>query len=283
MNQSRRVFLKAGLGGVGLLAAEQLLAANEDKPKKRIPVGLQLYSVRQDCAKDLPGVLKAVAEMGYEGVEFAGYYDRKAEEMRELLDANKLKCCGTHTALDTLVGDALARTVEYNKVIGNKYLVVPSLPRERMASIAALRETAKLLTDIAEKVKPQGMRVGYHAHAGDFKKVEGQIPWEVLFDAAGPDVIMQLDVGNCLAGGGDPLATLAKYPGRSVTIHLKEHGGKPGAVIGEGEVKWKDVFEFCEARGGTEWYIVEQESYATTPLESVKACLRNVRRLQKRA
>jgi sugar phosphate isomerase/epimerase len=282
MNQSRRFFLKAGLGGVGFLAAaEQLLAADAAKPKKRIPVGLQLYSVRQDCAKDLPGVLKAVAGMGYEGVEFAGYYDRKADEMRKLLDDNKLKCCGTHTALNTLTGDALAGTVEYNKTIGNKYLIVPSLPRERMASIAALRETAKLLTDIAEKVKSDGMRVGYHAHAGDFKKVEGQIPWEVLFDAAGPEVVMQLDIGNCLAGGGDPMATLKKYPRRSATVHLKEHGGKPGAVIGEGEVKWKDVFEFCESSGGTEWYIVEQESYATTPLESVKACLRNVRKLRK--
>lgn len=280
MDQSRRLFLKAGLGGVGFLAAaEQLLGADAAQRRKKIPVGLQLYSVREDCKKDLPGVLQAVAGMGYDGVEFAGYYDRKADEMRKLLDENRLKCCGTHTGLDSLLGDALPATIEYNKTLGNRYLVVPSLPKARMASIEALRETGQLLTSIAEKTKSHGMRVGYHAHAADFKKIDGQVPWEVLFDAAGPEVVMQLDVGNCIAGGGDPIATLKKYPGRSATIHLKEHGGQLGAVIGEGEVKWKEVFDACESVGGTEWYIVEQEKYATTPLESVKQCLRNVRKM----
>jgi sugar phosphate isomerase/epimerase len=282
MDQSRRSILKAGVGGVGLLAAAQKLFAMEETPsrRKRIPIGLQLYSVRDDCRKDLPGVLRAVAAMGYEGVEFAGYYDYKAADMRKLLDDNKLKCCGTHTGLNTLMGDELNATIEYNKVIGNRFLVVPGLPRERMASLAALRETAKLLTEIGEKAKPHGMRVGYHAHAQDFKKVQGQVPWEVIFDTAGPDVIMQLDIGNCIAGGGDPIATLKKYPGRSLTVHLKEHGGKPGAVIGEGEVDWKEVFEVCETVGGTEWYIVEQERYATTPMESVKQCLDNLRKMR---
>ncbi len=281
MFHSRRNILKAGLGGAGIMMTAGHLLAAETKPakKKRIPVGLQLYSVRDDCKKDLPGVLKAVAAMGYRGVEFAGYYDHKAEDLRKLLDENKLKCCGTHTALDTLTGDAFEKTVEFNKVIGNRYLIVPSLPKNRTESVAALRETGKLFAELAAKAKPYGMHVGYHAHAGDFKKIDGQVPWEIIFDQAGPGVVMQMDIGNCLAGGGDPMAMLKKYPGRSATVHLKEHGGKPGAVIGEGDVKWKDVFQVCESTGGTEWYIIEQESYAGAPLDSVKACLANFRKL----
>lgn len=282
MDHSRRSILKAGVGGIGFLTAAQRLFAVEESPsgRKRIPIGLQLYSVRDDCRKDLAGVLKAVAAMGYDGVEFAGYYDYKAEDLRKLLDANKLKCCGTHTGLDTLAGDALKATIEYNKVLGNRYLVVPSLPRQRTASVAALRETARLFNEISENAKPYGMHVGYHAHAGDFKKIDGQVPWEIIFDNTAPHVIMQLDIGNCLAGGGDPIAMLKKYPKRSLTVHLKEHGGKPGAAVGEGDVNWKEVFEICETSGGTEWYIVEQERYDTTPLESVKRCLENLRKMR---
>ena len=91
---------------------------------KKIPIGVQLYSVREDCARDLPGTLAAVAEMGYDGVEFAGYYGYSAEDLRRMLDANGLQCCGTHTGLNTLLGDALKTTVEFNQVLGNRYLVV---------------------------------------------------------------------------------------------------------------------------------------------------------------
>ncbi len=125
------------------------------------------------------------------------------------------------------------------------------------------------------------MRVGYHAHPGDFKKLDGETEWDIFFTNAGPDVVMQLDVGNCLEGGGDPYAILKKFPGRAATIHIKEFGGKPGAVIGEGDVKWDDLFSLCETTGKTEWYIVEHESDPTAPLESVKKCLDGLRKMGK--
>jgi len=226
-------------------------------------------------------VIAAVAKMGYQGVEFAGYYGRSAAELRKLLDDHGLVCCGTHTGLATLLGDAFQATVEFNKTLGNPNLIVPGLPKPRVESVAALKETAKLFTDLAAQAKPLQMRVGYHAHAPDFRPVEGQVPWNVLFDNAGPDVVMQMDVGNCLGGGGDPYETLKKYPGRSVTVHLKEHGGPKGAVVGEGEVRWDEVFRLCETIGGTQWYIVEQESYADAPLECVRKCIENLRKMGK--
>jgi sugar phosphate isomerase/epimerase len=282
MNRSRRDVLKQGAGLTALcaLGPTPLMRAARAAAAK-IPIGLQLYSVRNECGKDLPGVLKAVAAMGYKGVEFAGYYGRDAAALRKLLDENGLACCGTHTGWNTIQDDALKATVEFNRTLGNKYLVVPGLPKGRLETVEACKETAKILTAQAAKVKDAGMYVGYHAHGGDFKKfADGQTPWEVIFGNAGPGVIMQLDTGNCLGGGGDPIAILKKFPGRSLTIHLKEHGGPAAAAVGDGEVKWSEVFALCESTGKTEWYIVEHES-GSAPMESVKACIDNLRKMGK--
>jgi sugar phosphate isomerase/epimerase len=282
MNLSRRDLLKLGAGAAALVATGVRPAGlRAAQPKKKIPIGLQLYSVRNVAAKDPPGTLEAIAKMGYEGVEFAGYYDLKAEDLRKILDKNGLRCCGTHLPLDAITGDALKSTVEFNKVLGNKYLIVAMLPPANMASLAALIDTAKLLTDVAGQVKESGMRVGYHAHPQDFTPVADRIPWDVIFSNAGPDVCMQLDVGHCLKEGGDPVAILKKFPHRSATIHLKEFGGPKGAVIGEGTAPWKEIFEVCETTGDTEWYIAEQEVYRTSPMESVQLCLKNLRKMGK--
>ena len=282
MNISRRDVLKTGAAAaaayVSGLSSVGTFAADACKGKK-IPLALQLYSVRNDAAKDLAAVLKAVAGMGYDGVEFAGYYGHSAEDLKKLLGDNGLKCCGTHTQLNTLKGDELKKTVEFHQTIGNKYLIVPWMPAEMRNSLEAIKKTAAFFNEVAEKLKSDGMLTGYHAHGGDFEKIGDSTAWDLLFENTIDDVVMQMDVGNCLGGGGDPYATLAKFPGRAKTVHLKEHGGAKGAPIGEGTVDWKKVFELCATVGGTEWYIAEQESYATTPLKSVKACIDNLRKM----
>jgi len=244
-----------------------------------IPIGLQLYSVREDCAKDLPGVLKAVAEMGYAGVEFAGYYDYAADELKKMLDDVGLACCGTHTALDTLLGDELDKSIAFNKTLGNPYLIVPWVKRDTKAGWLDL---AKTLSEISEKLRPHQMRTGYHNHAHDFTPVEGETPWDILFGNADPSVIMQIDTGNAFHGGADPVPYIERYPGRAITVHLKEYSKtNEKAIIGEGDVPWEQVFELCEGIGGTQWYIVEQESYAYPPLECVARCLENLRKMGK--
>ena len=247
-----------------------------------IPIGLQLYSIREDCARDLPGTLAAVAKMGYAGVEFAGYHGYSAPELRSLLDSLGLKCCGTHIALDTLMGDELARTVEFNQVLGNDYLVVPGLVESRRSSRAAWYETAQVFNEIAARLQPHGMRTGYHNHYVEFQPMDGELPWDTFFGNTRSDVIMQLDIGNALHGGGDPIPYIARYPGRAITVHLKEYSATdPTALIGEGDVPWPQVFELCESTGNTEWYIVEQESYRYPPLEVVARCLDQLRALGK--
>ena len=281
MSISRRDLLKLGLGTAALWTTGPELLAAATSNKKKIPIGLQLYSVRHACGKDLPPVLEAVAEMGYAGVEFAGYYGRDAKTLRKLLDDNGLKCCGTHIGLNALIGDALEGTVEFSQTLGNKYLTVASMPHSYLKSVQTIKDMAKTYDEIAAKVKDEGMKVGYHAHGGDFKKVDGQYAWDIFFANTGDAVFMQLDVGNCIGGGGDPYATLERFPGRSATIHLKEHGGPAEAVVGEGDVDWKKVFDICETSGGTEWYIVEHERGAGDPVENVGKCLEKLRAMGK--
>ncbi len=275
---TRRTFSLAAAGALTALSAE----AQRRPARGKIPIGVQLYSVRQLCQKDLPGTLAGLAKAGYQGVEFAGYYGRSAAELRKLLDDNGLQCCGTHTALDTLLGDQLARTIEFNRTIGNRYLIVPSLPQKYRSSRQAWVDTAKLFTELAAKVKEQGMRVGYHNHAVEFQPIEGEVPWDLFAKNSSEDVILQIDTGNCIAGGGDPIAYVRRYPKRSVTVHIKEHSAtKRGALIGQGDINWKEFFAACEGVGGTEWYIVEEESGAHPGLEAVTRSLENLRKMGK--
>jgi sugar phosphate isomerase/epimerase len=124
------------------------------------------------------------------------------------------------------------------------------------------------------------MFTGYHAHAGDFKtKFNDKTVWEIFFDNTDKEVIHQIDVGNTMDGGGDPLAMIKKYPGRTKSSHVKEHGGDKNAAIGEGKVDWKTMFEAYETVGGIEVYVVEYEH--DKPLEKLPICLENMHKMGK--
>ncbi|GAB4460475.1 MAG: sugar phosphate isomerase/epimerase [Armatimonadaceae bacterium] len=250
----------------------------------RIPIAVQLYSVRKEAEQDLAGVLAEIARMGYEGVEFAGYYGHDAATIKKLLDDNGLKCAGTHIGLKTLLDEELPATVEFNQTIGNKYLIVPGLAEEYRNSTEAVRDTATRFNEIAAKVRPHGMQVGYHNHAFEFKPFTegGELPWDTFFGNMEKDVIMQFDIGNALHAGADALPFLQQYPGRATTVHLKEFSAtNDKALVGEGDVPWQAIFAEVEKQGATDWYIVEQESYAFPPMECIEKCLQNLKEMGK--
>lgn len=122
--------------------------------------------------------------------------------------------------------------------------------------------------------------IGYHAHAHDFEKFEGESAWDIFFGQTKPEVIMQLDTSNCCEGGADPVAVLHKYPGRGRSIHIKAFGGGPDAVIGEDKVNWEEVFAFCETKAGTQWYVLEHES-SGDPLKAVRRSYQALNKLGK--
>jgi sugar phosphate isomerase/epimerase len=274
----RATAVSAALGAMG---CESLPGLGGRTAKAKIPVGLQLYSVRNECAKDLAGTIAAVAKMGYQGVEFAGYYETSAKDLRKLLDDHGLRCCGTHTAFDTLSDANLAATIEFNQILGNRFLIVPYLAVEGDHARQTWLDYAARFNVLADKVKTHGMWVGYHSHAGDFKPIEGVMPWDLFFGNTRVEVCMQIDTGNTRDGGGDPIAFLKKYPSRSRTIHLKEYSAtNKNAILGEGDIPWQTVFTLCETTGNTEWYIVEEEKEAYPPLTAVDLCLKNYRKLR---
>jgi sugar phosphate isomerase/epimerase len=256
----------------------------------KIPIALQLYSVREQMAENLPATIKAVAEMGYQGVEFAGYYDYAATDLRKLLDDNGLVCCGTHTGIDSVLGDSLMATVEFNKTLGNPFLIVPGLPGEYTASRDAWRKTADVFNEISAKVRPLNMWTGYHNHHTEFTPLDGEMPWDTFFGNTDKDVVMQLDTGNAMRGGKYVGPYLEAYPGRALTVHLKPYSAAAGKdnpddgyrpLIGDDETPWQELLTLCETKGGTKWYIVEYESDLFPPLEAVAKCLERLRDMGK--
>jgi sugar phosphate isomerase/epimerase len=262
---SRREFLN-GLGVVGTALAAGVPNVGRSAHSGKIPIGLELYTLREECKSDLPGMLAAVGKIGYKGVEFAGYHGRTAKELRKMMDDNGLVACGTHTPYETVLPDKLQETIEFNHTIGNKFLIVPWMEAKTKQEWI---EKANLFNDLAEKVKSHGMMVGYHSHAHDFKTFDGESSWDIFATHTHPEVILQLDTSNCADGGADPVAVLKKYPGRVRSIHIKPNGAGPEAVIGEDKINWNEVFAFCEGKGKTQWYVVEHET-SKDPLETVR-------------
>ena len=249
-----------------------------------IPIALQLYSVRDDCARDFFGTIAAVAKMGYVGVEFAGYHGATAAELKKVLDDHGLLVAGTHAGFNTLQNETIDATIEYHLILGCKNLIVPWLPHETRATAEACKETAGKLNAISEKLKPHGLRTGFHCHDADMKPIDGtKSAWDLLAEYTTADFVLQYDTANGMAGGADPVQPILDWPGRGLSTHLKEWSGEHGAkVIGEGLIPWVIVFEACETVGGTEWYVVEHESYeGMTPLEAVDSCLKNLRAMGK--
>jgi sugar phosphate isomerase/epimerase len=217
-------------------------------------------------------VLAKIAKIGYHGVEFAGYYGHSAQDIKKILDDNGLKAAGTHIGLETLMGDQLPKTIEFNHTIGNKNLIVPSLAQKYRSSVAAWKDTAKLFSEIAAKVKPEGFTVGYHNHNLEFEKLEGEIPFDVFYGAASPDVKVQLDIGHASRAGANVVDVIHRYKGRIISVHVKEYSPKnDNAVLGDpgSVIPWKNVFKALQASPGLEWYISEEEGRACVDTDCI--------------
>ena len=242
-----------------------------------IKVALELYSVRHDLAKDLEGTLQKVKAMGYAGVEFAGLYAYPAERVKKALADTGLEVVGWHTPLHYLQGDLFYATVAYHQAVGNTRLIVPAMPEEVYKQ--GWEKAAEVLEAIGQKLRPYGMKTGYHNHNFEFAPKDNA-PWEVLFKNTSGQVIHQIDNGNCIWGDGDPVALVRAFPGRSQTVHLKPYSRTNAfdAMIGADDNDWPAFFAACREVGGTEWYIVEYEFEGRyTALEGVEVFIKAFR------
>lgn len=278
---SRRSFLSlAGTTSVAL--------ALPATAKKRVPVGIELYSVRDELAKDPMGTVRAIAKMGYEVVEFfSPYYQwtpEYAKEVRELLDELKIKCLSTHNGANAFTPEGIQKAIDLNQIVGSKTIVMAS--PGRVTGLDSWKAVAEKLSMASEKLKPLGMRAGYHNHKPEFVAVETKRPIEILAANTPKDVTLQLDIGTCVEAGYDPVAWINANPGRIRSLHLKDWGAGTGAdngyrvLFGEGESPWKKIFAAAEAKGGVEYYLIEQEGSRFSSLETAERCLATYKKMR---
>ncbi len=296
MKTSRRMFIKTGamaIAGAALLKEETF--ALPPKKKKSI-VGLQLYSVRDEMSKDPLGSLKQVAAMGYKYVEHADYrnrkfYDYAASDFRKILDDLGLNMISGHTAFGRQhwdetkqdFSDSWKWTVEDAAILGQKYVTSPSMDDSMRKNYDDFMRYMGIFNKCGDLCKKSGMKFAYHNHDFEFtEKLNNMKLFDIMMKTLDPkQVVIQLDIGNLYNGGAIAMDVVKQYPKRFENVHAKDEikagEGKEkyeSCILGEGIVEAQKVLELLKKTGGTQVFIIEQESYqGKTPMECVKADL----------
>lgn len=268
------------------MAGAAPLAATAFAQSRNVPVGLELYSVRGELKKDLPGTVTTVAKMGYEVVEFYSPYfewtTQQAKDVRKLLDDLGVRCPSTHNSPRAIDAGNIQKAVELNQIIGSKYIILASPPK--VSGEDGWKGFAEQLTAAAETLRGHKMATGFHNHGLEWKPIEGgKRPMDILAAHTPKDVVLQLDVGTTVEAGVDPVAWITSNPGRIKSMHLKDWGKGKGyeVAFGEGDAPWKAIFQAAESTGGIEYYLIEQErAGADGEFAMVRRCLENYRKLR---
>ena len=270
---SRRSFLKASAAA---MAAASMGARRISAAPLSLPIGLQLYSVRELLPKDFDGTLAKVAAAGYTEVEAAGYYDRTAAQFRHAMDQAGLRCTSTHHAMDPLRAH-LDELIEYGHNLGLSYIICPwptrpGRPNDKF-TLDDWRWVAGELNRIGEKVKAAGMIFGYHNHGPEFGSVEGVVIYDELLRLTDPNlVIFEMDCGWVFAAGRNPLDYLGKTPQRFPLLHVKDmarnaKGEYGSTVLGRGGM---DYHPILRAATGLKHYFIEQEEFSIDTMEALR-------------
>ena len=295
MKTSRRTFIKSGAVA---LAATALLPESVFAAKKRKGIiGVQLYSVRDDMTKDPLGSLTKVAKMGYKYVEHANYVNRKfygytPAEFKKVLDGLGLKMISGHTVMGSQHWDEAKKdfseswkyTIADAAVLQQRYVVSPSMDNSMRKTYDDFKHYMDIFNRCGELCKKQGMKFGYHNHDFEFsEKLNNEKLFDIMMKSMDPDlVVVQLDMGNLYNGGAIAIDVVRQYPGRFENIHVKDEivateGSEKyvSTIIGQGIVNAKEVIDLATKIGGTEVYIIEQESYqGKTPMECIEEDLK---------
>lgn len=288
---TRRNFLQSAATvacGSAFLRSDQLMASPFG-----LPIGLQLYSVREMLAKDYEGTLKQVAALGYQEVEAAGFYDHTAAQVKSAMQAAGLRCVSAHYSYANLSTD-FDKILEFNNALGVHYIICSfpgfkdpsrvkgmSFPAQVEAfTIDDYRWNADQFNRFGEKVKAAGMKFGYHNHTMEFSKKDGVVPFDELLRLTDPKLVtIEMDCGWVVVGGADPVDYLRRYPSRISMLHVKDfkHSDKPASVtapppaaqLGEGTLDYRPIFEAAK-KAKIAHYFVEQEGFDIPPMEALK-------------
>jgi sugar phosphate isomerase/epimerase len=248
-----------------------------------VPVALQLYTVREDAARDFVGTLDQVAAIGYAGVELAGYGPLTPPEFRAKLDALSLTVAGSHVALTRLENE-LGTVIAECQMLQCPTVVCPVLPAERRSE-EGFRKLATSLNGIGSAVKASGLNLCYHNHAFEFEtEIDGMAAYDWLMANTDPALVqIEIDAFWVQKAGHDPAEYIQKYSGRVPLVHLKDmtaDAEQTFAPVGTGSVDFAPLFAAAE-RGGVRWYIVEQDRAEGSAVEAARTSWSNLRAMGK--
>lgn len=266
----RREFLAATGAAAGLTSGWRVpLTDDIDK------VGLQLYTVRREMETSVERTLFEVGRIGYREVEFAGYFGRPPRSIRQLLDRNGLKSPSAHVSLQTL-RSGWFRTLQEASEMGQKWLVVPSLPEADRESLDALKRTADLMNTAANDARTFKIRVAFHNHDTEFQEVEGRRILDVLLDETDAELVdFEMDLYWIIKAGADPFDYFRRYPGRFPLLHVKDSSGSPAhemVDVGRGTIDFARIFA-AGKQGGFKHCYVEHDNPAD-PMNSARVSYR---------
>jgi sugar phosphate isomerase/epimerase len=287
MKHSRRNFMRAGAASL-VVGSAMLESAMAFGKSLGLPLGLQLYSVRDLLPKDFDGTLKQLGNLGIREVESAGYYKHSAAEVKKALDAAGLKLVSAHVGFDMLL-TKLDEAIAFHHELGAQYIVCP-VPAKTPANVKKgghwedfamddWKYSAEQFNAIGEKVHAAGLKFGYHNHKIEFKKADGVTPYDELVRLTDPaKVTFELDLGWVVVGGGDPVALLKKYSDRISMLHVKDFkvgvpsGKEPDTIeeLGRGTIDYAPIFAAAASTGNIKHVFVEQEAFNVPPMESLK-------------
>lgn len=242
-----------------------------------LPIAIQLYTLREETKKDFVAVLEKVADMGYQGVEFAGFGDLEATEMKSHLDRLGLKAVGSHTPIEMLENE-MDQLIDYNLTIGNKYICVPYA---EYSSKEDFLKMAEKLNKWGVMLKEQGLELLYHNHDQEFESFAGKYGLDLIYSNVPSDILkVELDTYWVKKAGLNPASYLSKYAERTPLVHLKDMDAETGvfAEVGEGIIDIEDIIKEAE-KGVAEWLIVEQDVCQRPALESAEISIRNLKEL----
>lgn len=245
---------------------------------KQMKIALQLWSVQADCEKDFPGTLRKVSEMGYDGVEFAGYYGMEAEELKALLDELNLEVAGSHIPYEALKNN-FEETIAYERKIGNTRLVIPFM---QGATLEEWRANFKSLRESQDKLAKDDFKLLYHNHAHEFTAIEGVDVIDEMTKAL-PNLLLEVDTYWLKYADCDVIKWLENHADKVELLHIKEmkktEEGFESTEISSGILPLKNYVDFAR-RQGLEWLIVEQEAFQTlTPMASAAINYTNLKAL----
>ncbi len=273
-SMKRRNFIQTtAVAAVGALSFPAAFAAL----KKIGKMGVQLYTVRDDMAKDPVGTLRQVARIGYQDVELAGYQNRKFYGMEPLAFKRLLNDLGLttnsgHISPDRLLNDWEA-TVADAATLGQKYIVFPWLPESERKTIDQYKRLAEALNRGGEVARKAGLQLAYHNHDFEFFELDGEIPYDLLLRDCDPKLLkMELDLYWIIKAGKDPLAYFNQHPGRFPLWHVKDMDDTPDRFfteVGNGTIDWQPIFKAARKAGMKHFYVEQDVCKNHAPLESI--------------